>query len=239
MNNILSGKVAVITGATGGLGACIAAKLIEEGCDLRLISSQLGKVETFARRLKAQYPERSIEHYSADFRNLVAVQELIQLLGSKVDATILINCAGVFPIKDISNSTVADYDHCFDVNVRAPFLLSQAIAENMKKIGWGRIVNLGSSSSYNGSKDPGLYCASKHALLGLSRSLHQELKEFNIRVFCVSPGSIQTDMGKTDTRQDFSSFLRPEEVAEYIVFIIKFDNELISDELRLNRVVVQ
>ena len=146
------GKVAVITGATGGLGACIAVKLIEEGCDLRLISSQLGKVETFARRLKDQYPERSIEHYSADFRNLVAVQDLIQLLRSKVDATILINCAGVFPIKDINNSTVADYDHCFDVNVRAPFLLSQAMAENMKKIGWGRIVNLGSSSSYNGSK---------------------------------------------------------------------------------------
>ena len=73
---------------------------------------------------------------------------------------------------------------------------------------------------------------------GTRRAL-QELKEFNIRVFCVSPGSIQTDMGKTDTRQEFSSFLRPEEVAEYIVFIIKFDNELISDELRLNRVIVQ
>ena len=100
-------------------------------------------------------------------------------------------------------------------------------------------MNVASSSAYNGSADTGLYCASKHALLGLSRSLYQELKPYGIRTYTVSPGSILTDMGATDTRQDFSTFLDPKEVAEYILFIVSYHNELIAEEVRLNRVLVR
>ena len=84
--------------------------------------------------------------------------------------------------------------------------------------------------------ETGVYCASKHALLGLSRSLYQEYRERGVRAYSVSPGSIQTPMGATDTRQDYSTFLNPQEVAEYISFIMAYDNEMISEEIRLNRV---
>ena len=81
---------------------------------------------------------------------------------------------------------------------------------------WWRIVNIGSSSSYNGFKNTSIYCSSKHALLGLSRSLHDELKEHNIRTFCVSPGSIKTSMGKRVIGQNYDTFMDPKEIAEWL-----------------------
>ena len=101
---------------------------------------------------------------------------------------------------------------------------------------WGRIVNIGSSSSYQGFKNTSVYCSSKHALLGLSRSLHAELKEFNVRTFCVSPGSIKTPMGKLVVDQNYETFLNPKEIAEFITKIISFNNEMISEEIRINRI---
>ena len=151
------------------------------------------------------------------------------------DVDILVNNAGIFPIKTLAESTDQDYKDCFAVNVYAPFVLSRDLGRKMTQQRWGRIVNIGSSSSYNGSGETGLYCASKHALLGLSRSLFQEYRDSGVRVYSVSPGSIQTPMGATDTRQDYSTFINPDEVAEYVGFILSYENEMISEEIRLNR----
>lgn len=239
MNNILCNKIAVVTGASGGLGKAIALNLAKEGCHLRLLGRKEKKLLELKKTLKENFSGIDVDYFSVDFQDLAALHETIASIQVSGTAQILINCAGVFPIKDISSSTIDDYNRCFDINVRAPFVLSQALMAAMKEAKWGRIVNVGSSSAYNGSEDTGLYCASKHALLGLSRSLKMELARHDIRVFSVSPGSIQTDMGKSDSRQDFTTFLKPSEIADYITFIIKFDNELVSDELRLNRVLVR
>ena len=233
---ILQDKTALITGATGGLGEQIAYKLAEKGCNLYLLGRDEGKLIKLNSSLKKVSSAIKIKNIKVDFLCLGSVQGL---LNKNLEIDILINCAGVFPIKNLCESTLKEYDKCFGINVKAPFILSTTYAEVMKKNNWGRIINIGSSSSYNGSGDTGLYCASKHALLGLSRSLYQELKPYNVRVYMVSPGSIQTNMGATDTRQDFSTFLNPEEVADYIVYIMKFDDELISEEIRLNRMIVQ
>jgi short-subunit dehydrogenase len=109
----------------------------------------------------------------------------------------------------------------------------------MIKNRWGRIINIGSSSSYSGFKNGSIYCSSKHAVLGLSRALHDELKSKNVRTFCISPGSIKTEMGKISKEQNFETFLNPKEIAKYLVFIISFDSELISDEIRLNRMNIE
>ena len=152
---------------------------------------------------------------------------------------VLVNSAGIFPVSSLGESSPEDFDRCFDVNVRAPFVLMQRLGTAMAERGWGRIVNIGSSSAYAGFKDTAIYCASKHALLGLSRALFQELKGSGVRVYCLSPGSIQTEMGKLVRGQVFETFMRPEEVARYLAFMISFDAEMISEEVRLNRVIVQ
>ena len=151
------------------------------------------------------------------------------------------NCAGIFPVSPISQSTLEQYDSCMNLNVRVPFVLSKEFSKDMMKNRWGRIVNIASSGAYNGLKNTAIYRSSKHALLGLSRSLHNELKEFNVRTFCISPGPIKTDMGKDivkkeNPNENYDTFMKPNEIAEFIIFAISFDNNLISSEVRLGRI---
>ncbi len=138
---------------------------------------------------------------------------------------ILINCAGVFE---------GDFSDIFSVNVKAPYVFIRQFEDEMKKRKWGRIVNIGSTSAHMGVAGSALYCASKHALLGLSRSFYKELNPYNIRVFCISPGTVKTKMGKM-IKGDWNTFIDPKELAQYIVYILKFDSELITEEVTINR----
>ena len=109
----------------------------------------------------------------------------------------------------------------------------------MVKQNWGRIINIGSSSSYSGFKNGSIYCTTKHAILGLSRALHEELKNNNVRCYCVSPASTRTEMGKISKDQNFETFLDPVEVAQTILFVITLDENLVINEIRLNRMNIE
>ena len=232
---IFSGKTALVTGASGGLGREICLQLASNGCNIHALGRSKEKISDLVSSLAT----KNIEVFSTVIDFTEDFEEKVNQISRKRTYDILINCAGVFPIVNIENSTIEDYNDCFNVNVKAPFLFSKLLSKSMKKNKWGRIVNVASSSAYNGSKDTGLYCSSKHALLGLSRSLYQELKDHNVRVYTVSPGSIQTEMGAIDTRQDFSTFLKASEVAEYVLYVMSQDKELICEEIRLNRAVIR
>ena len=237
LKQALKGKNALITGATGGLGTAIAKELAQCGCNLFLT----GRNDVKLQSLRSELGSNDINVFSkvTDLADKKEVKSLIETAEETFPVDILINNAGCFPIKSILESEDKDYENCFSINVQAPFFLSRDFGKNMCERGWGRIVNIGSSSAYNGSEKTGLYCASKHALLGLSRSLYLEYKQYGVRVYNVSPGSVQTEMGRTDFRQDFSTFVKPEEVAEYLAFIIGFDAEGISEEIRFNRITVR
>ena len=169
-------------------------------------------------------------------KDLVKIIQKVKSFG-KID--ILINSAGIFLEKSIEKTTIEEFEKCHAINVRAPFILSKELSKNMKKKKWGRIVNIASSSAYQGFSNGSAYCSSKHGLLGLSRSMFNELKQKNVRVFCVSPGSSKTKMGKQCKNQNFETFINPKEIAEYIVNIISFDNEMIIEESRLNRIKIE
>lgn len=231
-------KNVVLTGATGGLGIALSKAFLSENHNLVLIGTSNKKLESLQKQLQSDFPASHIQYFQADFSSEASIENLIQMLDI-VDVDILINNAGVFDLVNIENSTNEDFSRTMNINVRAPFLLSKYAIEKMKPKKWGRIVNVGSSSAYNGSPDSGLYCISKHALLGLSRSLYQELKKYNINTYSVCPGSIQTPMGASDKRQDYSTFLCPDEIAKYILFLLSFNSNGIVDELRINRIVVR
>ena len=139
-------------------------------------------------------------------------------------------------MKSLSESSMSDFADNINVNLRSAYVLSKIFSEQMKVSGWGRIVNIGSSSCYGGAENTSLYCMSKHGLLGLSRALAAELKRDNIRVFCISPSGTKTKMGLSIPNQDFETFLNPAEIAEYVSFVISFNGEMISDELMLKRI---
>jgi len=234
----LAKKNCLIVGASGGIGAEIAKKIAEYDCNLFLI----GKNEKKLFKLKNEIKNKNIviKTESVDLTNEKQIKNVIQKIRKnfgKID--ILINTSGIFLIKSIEKSTIQEFDECFKINIRAPFIFSKEFSKDMKKSKWGRIVNIGSSSSYNGFKNSTIYCSTKHALLGLSRALFSELKDQNIRTFCISPGSTQTKMGKLSKDQKFETFLEPKEIAEYVIFLIRFDKQLISEEIRLNRIKIE
>ena len=242
MNQILQGKNCLITGATGGLGKEIVKEFAKNGCNLFLTGRNKEKLNSLKNELKNYENEIKIDFEHADLSDVNDIQKLIdktKKVFSNID--ILINGAGIFPVKLLSDSTVEDFEKCFSVNVKAAFILSKEFSQEMISKKRGRIINIASSGAYNGRSKTTIYRASKHALLGLSRSLHSELKEHNVRTFCVSPGPIKTSMGHDIIKNEnpdekFDSFMNPNEIAEFIVYLISFDNEMVSEEIRLSRI---
>ena len=240
MNQILCGKNCLITGATGGLGKEIAKEFAKNGCNLFLTGRNNDKLNSLKNELEND--QIKIDFEDADLSDDSEIQKLIEKVKNTfVNIDILVNCAGVFPVKLLSDSTVEDFENCFSVNVKAAFILCKEFSQGMISKKWGRIINIASSSAYAGFKNTSIYCSSKHALLGLSRSLHSELKEYNVRTFCVSPGPIKTSMGHDIVKNEnpderFDSFMNPNEIAEFIVYLVSFDNEMVSEEIRLSRI---
>jgi len=229
---ILKNKNILITGTTGGVGEEFSRQLSQYGCNLFLTGRNDEKLLKLSKTLSVPY------YQSCDFTKDV------DLLISSVRNTIktidiLINCAGVFLTKSIKDSSLDDFQESFDVNVKAPFTLIKEFSQDMIKNKWGRIVNIGSSSSYAGFSGTSIYCSSKHAILGLSRSAYKEFIDENVRTFCFSPGSLKTEMGMKVKGQDFSTFIEPKEFCEYIINSIIYDSDMISEEIRFNRVKVQ
>ena len=224
-------KTALITGASGGLGSCIAKVFAKNGIRVFLT----GRRSSNLKKLSLEIGDMCEGYLVADLTNASEIRKLVEY----TMPNILVNCAGLFPVSSLEETSLKDFDECFSVNVRAPFLLTKYIIPHMRNLGWGRIINIGSSSSYGGFPNTSTYCSSKHALLGLSRSMFHELKNDNIRTYCISPGSIKTDMGKNVVGQKFDTFMEPDEIARFILEIIQYNGNMISEEVRLNRMFVQ
>jgi 3-oxoacyl-[acyl-carrier protein] reductase len=235
--SILKDKVCAITGAGGGIGRALALGFAAKGARLILSSRDAIALESTCAAVR----ESGHSDVQAIVSDLSRDADALSLAGhvgrSSVD--ILVNNAGVFPTGPFLETGLADLDACLTVNLRAPFALSRAAAPHMVARKWGRIVNIGSSSAYMGVARSSLYCASKHALLGLSRALHAELRDQGVRVFCISPGSVKTRMGKDVQGQDFETFIEPEEVARAVLFAVEEHGNLVCDEIRLNRMSYQ
>jgi short-subunit dehydrogenase len=240
-NSILENKNCLISGATGGIGKAIAMKMAEKKCNLFLTSTNIKKLKALKKEIESSCKE-SIKIFieAGDLNKVEDINKIIAKSREELNTIdILFNCAGVFPVEPLSSTNLKDFENCFNVNMRAVFLFCKEYSQDMVKNRWGRIINIGSSSSYAGFKETSIYCASKHALLGFSRALHDELKEYNVRIYCVSPGSVKTDMGKLVKNQNYDTFINPQEIAEYIAFIISFDDTMVSEEIRLNRMIIE
>ena len=232
-------KNILITGATGGIGVELARKFAEQN-NLILVSNSIQKLNELKDELN-KITEKKITVFQCDFSDTNNFKKLIIKIRNsslnRIDA--LINNAGIFIKKSIKDSNLKNIQDSLNINLIYPFLLIKEFSKDMTENGWGRIVNIGSSSSYDGFENGSIYSSTKHAILGLSRSCNKELKRYGVRVISVSPSSVDTKMGRINDDQVFETFINSKEIAEAIDQIIWYNNQMIIDEIRLNRMEIK
>jgi 3-oxoacyl-[acyl-carrier protein] reductase len=176
--SMLDGKVALVTGASRGIGAAIAAELAKHGAKVvGTATSEEGAKKINGRVL--------------DVRNAEQCDALIKDLG---DIAILVNNAGVTRDNLAVRMKDADFDEVIETNLRAVFRLSRAVMRGMMKARFGRIINITSVVGAAGNAGQVNYAAAKAGVVGMTKSLARELGSRNITVNCVAPGFIDTDM---------------------------------------------
>jgi short-subunit dehydrogenase len=228
----------VISGATGGVGTAIAEIFSSNGYDTVLLGRDMDKLGDLSESIKGRHGTHS-NCYFCDANNLKSIEDCINSINTKYDKLeMLINVAGVFPYGLAMELSDELYDECMSVNLRLPFLLSTGMFGSLKKNKGGKIVNIGSSSAYAGFKNTAIYCASKHALLGLSRSLNDEWKESGVTVHCVSPGTVDTSMADV-LEQDRSTYIVPDEFAQLIYDIASYNGNMLVEEVMATRRIIR
>ena len=197
----LEGKRAIITGAARGIGAAIAATYRREGAELVLLDREADVCHATAARLGVT--ALAVDLADPDATTQV-MHEAIEHLGG-VD--VLVNNAGILRFAPLLEITIDDWDATFDINVRAMLVTTQIAARRMIADGGGTIVNMASMGGKVGSPNQAHYAASKAAVISLTRVAAMELGPHAIRVNCICPGYVLTEMGAA-TRT-------PEMVAEW------------------------
>ena len=176
---------AVVTGATRGIGFAIAERLIKDG--IEVIATGTSE--------DADYPDGAT-YYPVDFLNDSSLKIFVEYLKQqKID--ILINNAGINKIDEFANIDIDDFDRILKVNLRAPFLLCQAVIPHMKENSWGRIVNITSIWGNVTKEYRASYSSSKFGLDGMTVALASELSEMGILANSVGPGFIDPDLTRT------------------------------------------
>ncbi len=190
----LAGKVAMITGAAGGIGAAAAVKLGQEGVLLVLTDAD----EHGVQRLASELGEcaTALEHDVRSENQWRAAVSLALEAHGQID--ILVNNAGVFLAGPLVDTSLEDFKRVMDINVTGVFLGMRTVAPAMIERRWGSIVNMSSVAGLMGSPMLSAYAASKWAVRGMSKVAAKELARFGVRVNSLHPGQIDTDM---NTRQ--------------------------------------
>lgn len=195
-------KTVLITGGGSGIGLETGRLLMETGnYRLILLGRDRAKLEDAARTL-AQAPGGAADRvtvFSCDLRDSQQIRSTVQkITGSFQSIYGLVNNAGVYPFGGVTDTTEAGWDEAMDVNLKAPFLLIQAVVESMRKNEHGgRIVNVSSTAGLLPNHFALAYSVSKAAMIQLTRTLAKELGKDNITVNCVCPGIVRTPLHET------------------------------------------
>ena len=232
----LSGKTALITGATRGIGKAIADAFVDSGANLMLTGTKPKEIK----QMNAEEKNPKVKWIRADFSSPDGIVSFIEQLKSTNTIDICVNNAGFNIIKPYEEYSADEYQRLMNINLTAPFSITQKLIPDMKKRGFGRIVNIASIWSEVSKSGRSLYTTSKTGLIGLTRALAVEYASANILVNAVSPGFTRTELTSQSLSADemkslskqipVGRFAEPSEIAQTALFLCSEMNTYITGQ---------
>jgi 3-oxoacyl-[acyl-carrier protein] reductase len=243
-NQLLSGKLALVTGSSRGIGAAIAQRLASEGAAVLVhYSSSRNRADDVVAEIRKAGGEA--EAIGGDLASREGPAALLGHIdaafggrfGGRLD--ILVNNAGTGEFGSLTESTDEQFDKQFNLNVRAVYILAREAARRMTRAGWGRIINIGSGL---GERVPmpgmALYCGTKFAVNGLTRGWSRDLGSTGVTVNSVQPGPVDTELNPADgpmselqkKMTSVGRYGKPEEIAAAVAFLARPESAFINGE---------
>lgn len=217
---LLQSQIALVTGAARGVGAATALRLAKLGAHVLLVARDTERLNQVRDQIEKNQGQATV--HACDLTDAAAIARLGELVARDYKrCDILVNNAAIGgegkPLHEVAPE---DWDRLFATNLRAPYLMMRALAPLMIAARSGHIVNISSLAGRNPLPNNAAYAASKWGLNGLTYSVAEELRQYNIRVSVIAPGSINTHFADPATGKDPNKKLQPDDVAAVVESIV-------------------
>ncbi|WP_434684324.1 SDR family oxidoreductase [Pseudanabaena minima] len=229
----LTGKKAIVTGASSGIGKEVALRLLKAGAQVSLVSRN-------PEHILSELPAGSnAKSYAIDLGDISQVATKMQAIVAEMRGVdILINNAGMAYIGELIDMPLTEWQKLLDLNLTSVFQCLQAVLPTMRSQKSGTIINVASIAGKQGFPNWGAYCASKFALLGLTQAIAAEEQPYGIKVMSISPGSVDTPLwdtlgDKVPPSFNRAAMLRPATVADSIMTLINLPADAMINDLVL------
>lgn len=235
MEKRLAGKVAIVTGASRGIGKAISLAMAKEAATVVLAARDVDKMNETAKLVTAAGGKAQI--IPTELTDERSIKNLVKATGERFGRLdILVNNAGITHSAKLEETQTQDYDRCLSINARAPFILCREALPLLKIAERAYIINIASVVGVKGYPLQSAYTASKHALRGMTISLSEELRGSNIRVHLLCPGGVDTELVQ-NVRPDIKKqdLMQPEEIAELVLYLLTHKGNAVVDELHIRR----
>lgn len=223
---MLKDKVAIVVGASSGLGKAVSEQLTQEGV----------KVFALARKIQPVDFNPSVRKIDIDITNHENLKIAFQVIDAETkEIDILVNCAGRGLTKNLEETSEEEIHDILSLNLEANIRVSQEVYRRMLPQKSGHIINVISTSGAKARADESIYCASKWGLRGFTESLRIAATKHKIRVTSILPGGMDTNFWKNGESRDTSTYMNPDDVAREIINLIKSPSSIAPSELTIER----
>lgn len=231
----LLNKVAIVTGSSSGIGKAIAMRFASEGAKVVVAARR----KSFCEQTMAQIVREGGDAYVVQ-TDVTSEQEVDRLIGQTIQRygrlDVLVNNAGIFGGTQIAETSTEVFDEVINVNLRGTFFCCRAAFKQMKKQGNGIIINMSSVAGLQSWNGTGVYSASKHGVMALTRSLADEGRPFNIRASAICPGGVADELVDASEEEIArSGMINPFDIAETAVYLASLGKDAIVHQIVVDR----